>query len=545
MNLIHDPWIPIHRRSGARTLIAPWQLTDGHDCDPVLAISSPRADFDGALVQFLIGLLQTALPPEDYDAWIDCYEAPPAPDVLRNAMERYAHAFELFGDGPRFMQDRDLTEGEPKEIAALLIEAPGGNTLKNNLDHFIKRGGVEAVCPACAAAALFCLQTNAPGGGVGHRTSLRGGGPLTTLVVAGPRGIEAGFEATLWRNVWLNVLERDAMERQAGNPDRREPADVFPWLAATRTSEAKTGRVTTPEDVHPLQMYWGMPRRIRFLPAQPAPGYCGVCGSDGAESVTGYLTRNYGVNYEGAWRHPLSPHLVDKSGMPLPAHPQPGGLPYRHWLGMVQKADAKPLSREPARVVQVFREQRARDVGGQFRVWAFGYDMDNMKARCWYESTMPLYQVAPETRQLFEDNVAKLIFAAAEVANNLRNCLKKAWFRRPQDKSGDMSFVTAAFWQETEPPFYAALGELIAALPDAAAAMAIREAWLGRLREEALRLFDRWALSGPFADSDPRRIVHARRDLDAYNRSKTILTGLGLPTAKQKKAMAEAQGEPA
>lgn len=543
MNLISDPWIPIRRRSGVRELIAPWQLTERHDDDPIVALSSPRADFDGALMQFLIGLLQTVMAPKNYDAWIDDYLTAPAAERLREAMARDVDAFELNGERA-FMQDMALTDGEPKEIAALLIEAPGGNTLKNNLDHFVKRDGVESLCPSCAATALFCLQTNAPSGGVGHRTSLRGGGPLTTLVVADPRVSDEGIAATLWRNVWLNVLEVGALQRQSGNPERGEPKDIFPWLGPTRTSEAKTGRPTTPEDANPLQMYWGMPRRIRLLPAQTPADTCGVCGCDSEILYDSFITKNYGVNYEGHWRHPLSPHLIDKAGAPLPAHPQPGGLPYRHWLGIVQTADAKPLQREPAAVVTKFWEQRAKDVQGQYRVWAFGYDMDNMKARCWYESTIPLYQIAPESRPLLEDSIGKAVFAATEVANNLTTALKKAWFRRPQDKKGDTSFVKEAFWQRTEPRFYAMLAELQIVLPDTAAAMQIRESWLRDIGKEAVRLFDQWVLRGPIEDGDPRRIARARHDLDVFNRSRSLLTGLGLPTSKQQKAVAATEGAP-
>src|SRR5690606_33171387 len=179
------------------------------------------------------------------------------------------------------------------------------------------------------------------------------------------------------------------------------------------------------------------------LRADEASGHCGICGSASEALYDRYLTKNYGVNYTGAWRHPLSPHNVNKDGMPLPMHPQPGGLPYSHWLGLVQGAETKAVRREPARVVQAFWEKRGRDVEGQHRVWAFGYDMDNMKARCWYDSTIPLYHLPPEPRRLFGDNVGKLILAATEVASNLRGALRKAWFRRPQDKGGDTSFITA------------------------------------------------------------------------------------------------------
>ena len=182
MNLINDPWIPIRRKNGAKALIAPWQLTETDN--PVITLNAPRPDFNGALMQFLIGLLQTAATPASHDQWLDWLEEPPTPDVLKAQFEPYADAFALQGEKGSFMQDFEPLEGAGfNGIAELLIDSPGGNTVKENKDHFIKRGRVEQVCPCCAATALFSLQTNAPSGGQGHRTSLRGGGPLTTLVV--------------------------------------------------------------------------------------------------------------------------------------------------------------------------------------------------------------------------------------------------------------------------------------------------------------------------------------------------------------------------
>ncbi len=183
----------------------------------------------------------------------------PPPELLRKKLQPYAHAFELDGNGPRFMQDRHELAGDPKPISNLLIDAPGAQTLKQNADHFIKRGGINALCPSCAATALFCLQTNAPGGGAGHRTSLRGGGPLSTLVALDPK--HSDLKDDLWRTCWLNVLEKDIISNLGANNQNSELKDIFPWLASTRTSEGKTGTITTPLDTNPLQMYWGMPRR--------------------------------------------------------------------------------------------------------------------------------------------------------------------------------------------------------------------------------------------------------------------------------------------
>ncbi|WP_239500552.1 type I-E CRISPR-associated protein Cse1/CasA, partial [Streptococcus pneumoniae] len=65
------------------------------------------------------------------------------------------------------------------------------------------------------------LQTYAPSGGAGHRTSLRGGGPLTTLLAPARKGRAV---ATLWDRVWTNVPDADP---DAGAAD---PARIFPWL---------------------------------------------------------------------------------------------------------------------------------------------------------------------------------------------------------------------------------------------------------------------------------------------------------------------------
>ena len=43
MNLINDPWIPIRRMSGAKGIIAPWQLTETDD--PVITLSRAKTGF--------------------------------------------------------------------------------------------------------------------------------------------------------------------------------------------------------------------------------------------------------------------------------------------------------------------------------------------------------------------------------------------------------------------------------------------------------------------------------------------------------------------
>ena len=170
MNLIESQWLPVRRQSG-EALIAPWQITEPDD--PVLALAAPRPDFNGALLQFLIGLLQTACPPENDEQWGEWLESPPSSEVLNHRFHSIAHAFDLDGDGPRFMQDALLLD--EKDIKKVPIT---NLMIETNETHFLKPGTICSMCENCTASALFTLQTNSPEGGRGHFTSLRGGGRL-------------------------------------------------------------------------------------------------------------------------------------------------------------------------------------------------------------------------------------------------------------------------------------------------------------------------------------------------------------------------------
>lgn len=169
-SLIEEPWLPAVFADGRMGNISPQQLPD----DNIIDLAWPRADLQGAGYQLLIGLLQTAYAPADDDDWSEIWEEGLGSDFSQ-ALATLAPAMQFGAQKPAFMQDFAPLDSDPTPISGLLIDAPGGNTLKLNKDHFIKRGTLNAVCPHCAAMALFTLQTNAPSGGQGHRTGMRGG----------------------------------------------------------------------------------------------------------------------------------------------------------------------------------------------------------------------------------------------------------------------------------------------------------------------------------------------------------------------------------
>lgn len=505
LNLLEAAWIPAIRQDGTPCLIAPWQIAETDN--PVVELDAPRADFQGALYQFLIGLLQTCCPPAEADDWIDWYEQPPDPTKLHTLFRTVSDAFTLFSPTgkPAFMQDLELEQAEEKAIAGLLIEAPGGKTLKDNLDFFVKRGRVEQLCPSCAAQALFTLQINAPGGGVGHRVGLRGGGPLTTLVVPG------GSEQMLWHKLWLNVIDRAATDCSATADQFGD--SIFPWLAPTRTS-GKQGISTLPDDVHPLQMYWAMPRRIR-LHVSNTSCHCDLCGAESDVSVSSYETRNYGTNYEGPWMHPLTPYRIDQKNQqpPLSLKGQKGGLSYRHWLGLAFKD--KETGDQAAAGVDSYIVHKARflDDGFMPQLWCFGYDLDKMKARGWYEHRLPLFALPPQQADRLKAFAGQLLISARAVLPELRKQVKSAWFRRPEDHNGDTSTIDQTFWHETEGEFYQLISSL-AGLTEAERIPAqLYKAWYLTLTRTASRLFDHFTLHTSVEALDLKRIMRAREQL--------------------------------
>jgi CRISPR system Cascade subunit CasA len=528
-SLLTDPWLPARRASGRALAICPCNITAEIDADPIVAFDWPRPDFQLASLEFLIGLLATACPPaDDDDGWAGWWETPPTPQVLRKAFAPLARAFVLDGDGPRFMQDAEAFAGEANPVEALLIDAPGGQTRRKNTDHFVKRDAVTTMSRAAAAIALFTLQSFAPTGGAGNRVGLRGGGPLTTLAIPPWRG-----RLPLWHLLWANVPT-------GKTPVSKALPQIFPWLAPTRTSEA--GRKTTPGDTHPLAAYWGTARRIRlaFAP-NPQETPCGILAVADSVVVSGWCQRPYGANY-AAWQHPLSPYYRQKPTDVewLPVHAQPGGVGYRHWIGLLFDDMADAPTRRAASAVTTFRGRRLFQVaeGGEQIRWsllAAGYDMDNMKARGFVESEMPAVEPGnPDRTKDFVLLTRQLIAGAIETASLLTRSVRRALFSdgaKVAIDAGLFAGLRSRFWDVTEMAFLAQVQKAAASVdPDE-----IRQAWMRDLARMTRALFAEAApIDATGADRRPDRIAAAAKSLHFAlnghgNDGEALRRALGLP----------------
>lgn len=502
MNLVTDTWLPFKL---ADSSIKELPLAAIADKD-VIDLALPREDFQGAAYQLIIGLLQTLLAPQNRRQWHRLYNNPPNQEELQLEFNKVKHAFNLTGDGALFMQDLDtLEDATSNEVAGLFIEAPGSKTIKDNTDFFIKGGSTNALSLPMAALALFTLQINAPSGGQGHRVGLRGGGPLTSLL------IPQTDSSTLWQKLWLNVICLDVFSYE---PPSLTCASVFPWLGATKISKNKNTEIYANE-IHPLAMYWAMPRRIR-LEVTHADAQCSLSGQQVNTYISSYKAQNYGNNYAGTWRHPLTAYRYNPKKpdeIPNSAKAQPNGITYQHWdsLTLTSASQGQQSSLNIENFYEI-NKRKEEQLGYIPRVWCFGFDMDNMKARGWYTSQLPLAQIDLEYKEDFLTSIKELVSLTHKFRLELNKRIKEAWFERPKDAKGDTSFIAAEFWQKTETSFFTAINSLTQQEDYYPLNSAAANTWLTSLQKTLLILFDEYTLTVDIGDPRQlKRVMQARR----------------------------------
>lgn len=462
LNLITDPWIPIRCKDGSARVIAPWQMADNAFAFP----DWPRADLNVACLEFLIGLVFLADPPEDEEDWQD--RQAPDPERLKARLAPLAEAFELLGDGPRFMQDLEALEGAVKSLDMLFIDSAGESAITKNADLMVWRDRYPFLSYPLAAIALFTLQAFASEGGAGNRTSMRGGGPMVTLIDPGQG---------LWSLIWANV------------PDG-EPGELkdLPWMRATRTSEKS--QEVHPMHCHPIEAFFGMPRRLRLVE------------SDG--SVSGVIQRKHGTNYAG-WVHPLSPYYRMKAGSELlPKHPKAGGFGYRKWLGVVvaEPLEDKALTQR-AEVVERWHSRSKADVD----VIVAGWAMSSAKPLDFIFARQPLLPLDDHGR----DFVRGMILAADQLSLALRASLAVVL---AEGKAREA--VREEFYLRTEPAFE----RLVTGLSPSEA---VAREWVAEMRGVALALFEARALPG-LSERDSKEQAEV---VSAHGRLRANLRGQG------------------
>lgn len=462
LNLITDPWI-MAVRGGKSCLIRLDQISD----PSVSHLDWPRADMNLACVELLVGLVYLAYPPTDARQWRERFSNRPQPEMLQEIFEPYACAFNLLGEGPCFMQDFEVEmNGKSNPVDMLFLDSAGRNTIARNQDVMVRRGRYRSLPLHHAAMALYTLQDFAPSGGAGNRVSLRGGGPMVTLVVPPEDG--------LWPLVWANVPQGKAIE-----PNTAALRKALPWMRPTEGN----GETFPPGDGTsvPVETFFGQPRRLRLV-------------EEGGK-ITRVKQKIHGNNYSG-WRHPLTSYYrtaPDGTGEMLPRHLKPNLFSYRNWKGLLFQTEE---AERPACLERFLNEREEVPV----RLIVSGWAMANMLAQDFQWSECPIFKLTEEA----QDVAINLIEQGSQVAKSLRNRIVAAIGAKKEAESAQEMFLI-----RTQPEIEITISALAQGSKEEC------RRWAQIARREAISLFDGIVSSGlgERAEKQQQRAVNARSAL--------------------------------
>lgn len=164
MNLTIDPWIPALRANGDRDLFSLQDLfAQAHELRDLAAKPHERV----ALMRLLLCIAQAALDgPADEAEWETCQ--PLIQPRVCDYLTKWKSAFELFGNGQRFLQVTNLKPGKESDEGNASTKLDLALATGNNSTLFDNLAGEErALREARLATSLLAFQCFSPGGRIG------------------------------------------------------------------------------------------------------------------------------------------------------------------------------------------------------------------------------------------------------------------------------------------------------------------------------------------------------------------------------------------
>ena len=325
-----DQLLPFRRRSGARVFLPPTAMTACHDQDPVVAVDTGHIFVDRGAEFLLTALLQLAMPPMDSTEWAALYRVPPSPDELATALAPLRPALDLVHPQHPMLQVRPdqaaldaiakpapkrpkpaspAGDGEDEEagedsIATLLPDRPTSNDVLHNKDVFAKRQVDFMLSAGVVGALLYAHIVLFPLGRGGYLGLPHGSRSVKFALTGG----------TLWRSLWLNVLDADdarfagtsetwpvhaALNRRVAVVDGRSFAWMRPELSALSLARGTQSVV----HAHEFNVA-GIPMQRRYQLAPPQQGLCHLTGAE-APVFARYVRWPGGLDFNGTEWMPL------------------------------------------------------------------------------------------------------------------------------------------------------------------------------------------------------------------------------------------------
>ena len=192
MNLLKDNWIPVRQDNEDVRLITFQRLL----CqDEKWQLCLNRDDMELAALQLLVCLVQVIFMPQNKRELLERWQNPFTEEEYENGIQPFLDWFDLLHPKYPFMQIRGVKAVKLTPIQKLFVGLPEGN----NHAFFNQPDEHRQASLANAAILLFNQAMNSPSFGGGFKGSLRGGAPVTTLIM----------DEHLRQTIWCNVLSKE------------------------------------------------------------------------------------------------------------------------------------------------------------------------------------------------------------------------------------------------------------------------------------------------------------------------------------------------
>jgi CRISPR type I-E-associated protein CasA/Cse1 len=292
LNLLRDPCIPVITSSGEIKRVRVAEIGE-----PGLRICSSILDIEHGHLFFLIAIFQTLLAPEDTEEWEDLVLNRRTPEELQAELDKHAEAFEMFGEGPRFMQIEPFRREE-------LIPEKRTKGAWVGIDNraFMNRASSNSTEVLFDSVTVSSLDYRDAHALLMHRTVM-GCQKIQNNARSAPWGQSRlqflNLGQDLWETVIYNVLDDDDF-RQLMNP---EVPYTWEWMHDKLTiPDRETHSSAALYFLPTSDWYWDDPDeegQVHHL-------YAHVCQAK--------QFGKYGVKWiEGdEWRHPMSPYRNKK-----------------------------------------------------------------------------------------------------------------------------------------------------------------------------------------------------------------------------------------
>ena len=280
MNLLKDSWIPVQQEGSFQHISLQSLLCE----ESSWQISLPRDDMEMACLQLLVSLTQVLFTPTDKSQLKQRIAQSITEVEYIDAVKDKLEWFELDHPEQPFMQVRGVKAAELTDMAKLYAGLTGATS-----SAFMNEPNLASkLCSTCATIGLFNQASNCPSFGGGFKASLRGGAPITTLILGD----------NLRQTLWSNVLSRETLNGVMLWYE--ETLDEKPnWVDLIKAKESVQAHNTGI-----LRGLFWQPAHIELVKGEDAA--CDCCGQIG-ELYTGFKKEKFVYDFNGVWPHPHGP----------------------------------------------------------------------------------------------------------------------------------------------------------------------------------------------------------------------------------------------